>query len=168
MNQPLHETTSGAANPEIGRRTALKGIAGSLAGLAGLTALNTAAKTKPGTGKNGKQTASKATNAGAKVVNPAAKQKAGKGSGALLRVEYKQTLNQIGPNTTAQVTAVCPTPGNSEKVQVLGGGFGANDQSVKVLSSTATPGGNRWDVVATTGDGAATVQSQVICGYFQK
>ena len=121
----------------------MQGIAGSLAGIAALGA-----------------------------VGASAKKKKKKSKGTLVRVEIEEETTTIPINSTDDVAASCPDPGNGEQVFVLGGGFDIDSpdaDAVFMRESRAAEDEAIWiaEATNTSATDTADLTAQVICGYFR-
>jgi hypothetical protein len=130
------------------RRRAIQGLAGSLAGIAALGAVNASGKKKK-------------------------KKKSSKGT--LVRFQTQEqtgsvpTSTALAPSTT--VTANCPAAGSNEEVFATGGGYettAAIPVTTTVATSQVTNNGRGWEVTfQNTLAAAANVTVSVVCAYFK-
>jgi hypothetical protein len=128
------------------RRRAIQGLAGSLAGVAALGALNASAKKK--------------------------KKKSQKGT--LVRFETEEESQSVPTQTvtvpTTTVTAECPAAGGKESVFATGGGYEtvSGPLTIFIESSQITSDGTGWEVTFFNAGPPQNVTVSVICAYFKK
>ncbi|MCA9861746.1 MAG: hypothetical protein KC432_01935 [Thermomicrobiales bacterium] len=124
------------------RRRALQGLAGSLAGIAALGAVNASAKKK-----NKKKKSQK---------------------GTLVRFETADETQTIPVGVPTKVTAECPAAGSDEQVFATGGGYetAAIGLSILAVASQATSDGEGWEATFVTGT-AQNATVSVVFAYFK-
>ena len=132
------------------RRAAMQGLAGSLAGIAALSAVGTSGKKK---NKNKNKKSSK---------------------GTLVRVDIVEVTDGVPGSSVGPVEALCDAPKKKENVFILGGGFQpdpatSGDFVIKTSAPIASGGDQGWLVEAENLDTEAIdVTAFAICGYFRK
>ena len=134
-------------SPEgLPRRRAIQGVAGSLAGIAALGAINASAKKK---------------------------KKKNSTKGTLVRVQSVDDDATTGAaGTSATATANCPAAGSNEQVFALGGGFSVAGSTVlgdfATLASEPTNNLQGWTATIRNDVGAnKTVTATAVCAYFK-
>jgi hypothetical protein len=131
------------------RRRALQGIAGSLAGIAALGAVNASAKKKD-----------------------KKKKKSNKGRFVQFRTaEQSATIPTATPTT---VTVTCPGPKKAAakkgiRVFATGGGYESNQAALTMFatSSRATSNGRGWQVTFNNAAAPQDASVSVVCSYFK-
>lgn len=124
------------------RRRALQGLAGGLAGIAALGAVNASAKKK--------------------------KKKSSK-KGTLVRFETADETQSIPTGISTTVTAECPPAGNNEQVFATGGGFSFSIIAPTMFVSTSQVGGNgeEWEATFLNAAAPNNATVSVVCAYFK-
>jgi hypothetical protein len=94
-------------------------------------------------------------------------------SGVLLRIQTVINLEGFAePGQIASVDAMCPAPGKNEVVFVLGGGFSAVEDDLRLLDGAAGEESNAPVYTVSVQNTSTTKShnfgSQAICGYFRK
>lgn len=124
------------------RRRAIQGIAGSLAGIAALGAMNASGKKKN-------------------------KNKSKKGT--LVRFETADETESIPTATPTTVSVTCPAAKSKEQVFATGGGYESTQAALTMfaIASQVTSNGDGWEATFLNVAAAQDATVSVVCAYFK-
>ena len=130
-----------ASQEGLPRRTAIQGIAGSLAGMAALGAVGASAKKKNNRNKKGR----------------------------LVRFETAEATESIPTATPTTISVTCPEAGTKEQVYATGGGFASTVVALTMFatSSHITSDGQGWEATLLNASAAQDATVSVVCAYFK-